>query len=160
MVKRLIDPGLEGDAYAEKPYLYGRCLSSVNVLWVGEGEREDQGKDEEEDESDQVLEEGGDEEGLRTRRELHVPDDAGQRSRFFLDEEKREAFELEVGKEYGFDFFNGYLDFNGAYIIYIPCIPVFFLFAVGGWPDMTWRDGVFHGMLIGGRFLAQVAHGD
>lgn len=36
IVKWLVDPGLEGDVYADKPWLFGRALASWNVLRVGE----------------------------------------------------------------------------------------------------------------------------
>ncbi|KAI4110128.1 MAG: hypothetical protein L6R37_000021 [Teloschistes peruensis] len=35
IVKWAIDPGLDGDVYADKPYLYGNALSSINALSVG-----------------------------------------------------------------------------------------------------------------------------
>ena len=35
-MKWAIDPGLDGDAYADKPYLYGAAGSSLNILRVGE----------------------------------------------------------------------------------------------------------------------------
>jgi len=35
IVKWAIDPGLEGDVYADEPYLYGVAGSSFNVLRVG-----------------------------------------------------------------------------------------------------------------------------
>jgi Protein of unknown function (DUF1769) len=36
IVKWLIDPGLEGDVYADNPYLYGPALSSWNILHIGD----------------------------------------------------------------------------------------------------------------------------
>ncbi|EAS29282.3 uncharacterized protein CIMG_08028 [Coccidioides immitis RS] len=38
IVKWMIDPGLEGDAYADKPYLYGAALSSWNYFRICERE--------------------------------------------------------------------------------------------------------------------------
>lgn len=35
IVRWAIDPGLDGDPYADQPYLYGPLLSSVNVLRIG-----------------------------------------------------------------------------------------------------------------------------
>ncbi len=35
IVRWWIDPGLEGDAYADMPYLYGPALSSFNAVHVG-----------------------------------------------------------------------------------------------------------------------------
>lgn len=36
IVKWLIDPGIDGDPYADQPYLYGPALSSWNYLWIGD----------------------------------------------------------------------------------------------------------------------------
>jgi hypothetical protein len=40
IVKWAIDPGLDGDVYAEKPYLYGPLASSINTFRVGETQTE------------------------------------------------------------------------------------------------------------------------
>ncbi|CAI4219309.1 unnamed protein product [Parascedosporium putredinis] len=37
IVKWWIDPGLEGDAHADAPYLFGPALSSFNTVYCGEG---------------------------------------------------------------------------------------------------------------------------
>lgn len=130
-VKGWIDPGLYGDPMADEPFLYGPLLSSVNVLRVGgreigyvdvgaeqeqnygfqeEFEREVEGEGDVEVE---IVEEGADDEdGMRIREELEVPDTSSQRMKFFLSEDKRKEFQFEEGRTYKFDFFNGYLDFN------------------------------------------------
>lgn len=41
ILKWWIDPGLEGDAYADQPYLYGPALSSFNAVRVGRGEEDE-----------------------------------------------------------------------------------------------------------------------
>ncbi|EAA28801.1 DUF1769-domain-containing protein [Neurospora crassa] len=41
ILKWWIDPGLEGDAYADQPYLYGPALSSFNAVRVGKGEEDE-----------------------------------------------------------------------------------------------------------------------
>ena len=112
ILKRVIDPGLEGDLYADKPHLYGRALSSFNILSVGEKvvEGEDLGKEEEH--GDQIVEEGGEGEGLEWRKSRDVPDDAGKRKGWFLAKEKAERWQWEAGRVYKADFFNPYLDFN------------------------------------------------
>ncbi|KAI9779400.1 MAG: hypothetical protein M1839_007365 [Geoglossum umbratile] len=100
IVKWVIDPGLEGDAYSDTPYLYGPALSSLNILRVGERRGElPEWRDEE------IAEEGGEERGK-------VPADAGARRRWFLREEERTNWVFESGRVYWGDFFNGYLDFN------------------------------------------------
>lgn len=38
IVKWWVDPGLDGDVYAEKPYLYGPAVGSFNEVRAGEGE--------------------------------------------------------------------------------------------------------------------------
>lgn len=66
-MKWAIDPGLEGDVYADKPFLYGNAGSSINILRIGE--KNDKGVEELEkvqmDESG--LEEGADGEGMECR---------------------------------------------------------------------------------------------
>ncbi|EEH45137.1 uncharacterized protein PADG_01287 [Paracoccidioides brasiliensis Pb18] len=107
IVKWTIDPGLEGDAYADRPYLYGPALSSWNFLRicdVGEGRNL---KVEEE-----VIQEGGEGGGEEVRRKLDIPDDAVRRRKFFLDKANRERFVFEEGRLYKADFGNGYLGFN------------------------------------------------
>ncbi|KAG9236451.1 hypothetical protein BJ875DRAFT_227877 [Amylocarpus encephaloides] len=128
MVKWLVDPGLDGDVYAEKPYLYGWAGSSVNSLHVGgkvssgltsrerrgEEQKVDGNGEEEEEEEDVglVFEEGGDEKGMQHRSEKGIPDTAAGRKKWFLDEGSRGEWEWEEGRSYGCDFFNPYLDFN------------------------------------------------
>ncbi|PGH32744.1 hypothetical protein GX50_04457 [[Emmonsia] crescens] len=117
IVKWTIDPGLEGDAYADKPYLYGAALSSWNYLrvcGVGKGRvggdmvgGEGRGSGE-----DEVIEEGGEGGGEELRRKLNVPDDPVGRRRFFLLEGNRDRFVFEEGRLYKADFGNGYLGFN------------------------------------------------
>ncbi|OWP04077.1 hypothetical protein B2J93_2085 [Marssonina coronariae] len=110
IVKWAIDPGLDGDVYADKPYLYGPAASSVNRLHVGsKGGRQDIG----EHEAGLVFEEGGDAEGRELRWEQGVPDTEAARKKHFLHEDKRKGWEWEEGRVYGCDFYNPYLDFNG-----------------------------------------------
>ncbi|KAF2402834.1 DUF1769-domain-containing protein [Trichodelitschia bisporula] len=103
-----VDPGIEGDPYADQPYLYGPLVSSVNVLRIGEkgqkiGERD----------GEKVIEEGADgEEAEKVREELGIPGDGPARMKFFLDKGHKEKFVFEKGRRYECDFFNGYLDFN------------------------------------------------
>jgi hypothetical protein len=109
VVKTIIDPGLDGDPYADKPHLYGPLVSSVNVMRVGS-------KSAKETEVDGavLLEEGADgDDGERIRSEQKLPTKGSARQNFFLQETNREGFEFEEGRAYSFDFFNGYLDFNG-----------------------------------------------
>ncbi|KAF2672132.1 DUF1769-domain-containing protein [Microthyrium microscopicum] len=111
IVKTMIDPGLDGDPYSDKPYLNGPLLSSVNIMRIGpevEGEVEVDGAE--------VLKEGAsgkpDEEPSQKRAELGLPSAEGKRAKGFLKEDKRKKWTFEKGRRYDFDFFNGYLDFN------------------------------------------------
>lgn len=125
-VKWWIDPGLYGEFYGDEPYLYGPLLSSMNVVRVGQKNTNGQDKDaikqpaaatEEEDEEDdehtEVLEEGADGDGQESRKSMGVPNDMKSRRKHFLTEQHLKDFEFEAGREYKFDFFNQYLDFNG-----------------------------------------------
>ncbi|MCJ1373396.1 hypothetical protein MMC20_004624 [Loxospora ochrophaea] len=108
IVKWAVDPGLEGDVYADRPWLYGRVGGSVNVLRVGEkGEGEEDGNGD-----GGVLEEGGDGEGVKVREEAGMPEGAKERRAWFL-KEGGDSWVWEGGRVYRGDFFNGYLDFNG-----------------------------------------------
>ncbi|KAF4630678.1 hypothetical protein G7Y89_g7456 [Cudoniella acicularis] len=107
IVKWVVDPGLDGDVYADKPYLYGPALSSVNALHVGGKEKEEC-----DDEAGLVFEEEGVEVGLELRKEKGVPESMAARKKHFLVEENRKQWEWEEGRVYGCDFYNPYLDFN------------------------------------------------
>ncbi|PQE18003.1 f-box domain containing protein [Rutstroemia sp. NJR-2017a BVV2] len=122
IVKWVVDPGLDGDVYADKPYLYGPAASSLNVVFVegdgekedreGEGEKEEGSGGKETEDAGLIFSEGGDEEGLEHRRECGIPDGEAARKKFFLTQANRKEWDWEAGKSYGCDFFNAYLDFN------------------------------------------------
>ncbi|CAG8971436.1 hypothetical protein HYALB_00002019 [Hymenoscyphus albidus] len=114
IVKWVVDPGIDGDVYGDKPYLYGPAGSSVNVLHVGDksGGQAAKGNSSEAEDVGLVFEEGGVEEGLEVRSEKSVPDTIAARKKFFLNEENRKNWEWEAGRSYGCDFYNPYLDFN------------------------------------------------
>ncbi|KAJ8069998.1 hypothetical protein OCU04_000402 [Sclerotinia nivalis] len=109
IVKWMVDPGLDGDVYADEPYLYGPAASSFNVLYVGEG---GEGDGEGVEDAGLMFEEGGDEEGEEHRRECGIPDGEAARKKYFLTEANRRDWDWEEGRTYGCDFFNAYLDFN------------------------------------------------
>ena len=108
-----VDPGAEGDVYADKPYLYGRALGSWNTVWVGGKEGSDGKKTstKEEEEHGDVVKEGGNKEGLEWRHEKGVPTDSGGRMKWGRGSHA-DGWEWEAGREYRADFFNGMLDFN------------------------------------------------
>ncbi|OOF94087.1 hypothetical protein ASPCADRAFT_131719 [Aspergillus carbonarius ITEM 5010] len=120
IVKSTLDPSLEGDAYAEKPYLYSPGLAAWNQFSLREkGDRE--GNEDEDEDEDVIVYEGGVGTGLDVRKGYGIPDDAGSRRRFFLDEERRKEFVFEEGRMYAVEFGNGFLDFN-EFAIRIPGI--------------------------------------
>lgn len=105
IVRWWIDPGLDGDAYADSPYLYGPALSSFNVVHSGKGEFD-------EEKGGLWFEEGGDDHGLEERQEIGAPSDAKARMKWALKKESKEHWVWKYGKTYGVDFFNPYLDFS------------------------------------------------
>lgn len=113
IVKWLIDPGLDGDIYGDKPYLYGPAVSSINILHVGNQSRNSLGDDNEEAGVGLIYTEGGCQEGIMVRKKMNVPDSETLRKKFFLHQNNRANWEWEADREYGCDFFNPYLDFNG-----------------------------------------------
>ena len=114
IVKWAIDPGLDGDVYADKPYLYGPLASSINTLRVGEsGLRKESEIELGENGEGMVFEEGGEGDGEELRKERGVPDGEAARKKWFLTEANRKNWEFEAGREHYGDFFNPYLDFNG-----------------------------------------------
>jgi len=112
-VKWGIDPGLEGDFYADKPYLYGPLLSSINVLRVGgQVEKKGTGYEIPSHLHEDGLVEGADGDGEEAIKHVALPDGAAERKKWALHEDKRKEFHWEEGRVYRGDFFNPYLDFN------------------------------------------------
>ncbi|KAI8629757.1 DUF1769-domain-containing protein [Xylariaceae sp. FL1651] len=105
IVKWWIDPGLDGDPYADMPYLYGPGLSSFNSVHVGAGEIDPE-------KGGLYFEEGGDEAGMEARRAIGAPDSAKERKKWALSEDSKAKWVFEYDKTYCVDFFNPYLDFN------------------------------------------------
>ncbi|MCJ1464320.1 hypothetical protein MMC07_002933 [Pseudocyphellaria aurata] len=126
IVKWAIDPGIDGDVYGDKPYLYGNALSSVNVLRVGGKEDEEGkgkggdrvGKEEKGEDPQRSIEEGGEGGGEKLREELGVPADADQRKKWFLAKGRTEDWVWEKDRVYWCDFFNPYVDFNHTGDVY------------------------------------------
>jgi Protein of unknown function (DUF1769) len=138
IAKWIVDPGLDGDPYADKPYLYGPALSSWNVLRIGEkffdpekqkpdgdakshkGETEKKRSEDSEAWKmpnaeafhETVVEEGAEGSGEEVRSSLSIPSDSAGRKKHFLTESYRENFTFEAGRLYQSDFGNPYLDFN------------------------------------------------
>ena len=115
IVKWAIDPGLDGDVYADKPYLYGNALSSLNVLSVGPKVDKDPSEMLKNCQDGQkIIREGGFDGGEQIRENLGVPVDAASRQKWFLKGHNTlKTWNWEAGRLYESDFFNPYLDFNG-----------------------------------------------
>jgi hypothetical protein len=105
IVKWWVDPGLDGDAYADRPYLFGPALSSFNCIHVGAGEYD-------EAKGGLWFEEGGDKSGMEWRHDVGAPDASKARMKWALGDAAKSAWVFEYGKTYGMDFFNPYLDFS------------------------------------------------
>ena len=111
--------------------MYGPALSSWNYFRIcgrvggGGGDSTDESTDGEGSDSDtsgdgplrelheEVIEEGGEGDGVKIRRRMAIPSQPAQRKKFFLDEQNRNAFQFEAGRLYKADFGNPYLVFNG-----------------------------------------------
>ncbi|KAF3211362.1 hypothetical protein TWF106_010248 [Orbilia oligospora] len=119
----VVDPGLDGDPWAEKPWLEGRVLSSVNVIDIGD--RDDK---KETSEGVDVLEEGLYKSKLNSEESggEEIPKDGAARMKFFVQQEKRKKFVFERGERYWMDFYNPYLDFN-EFALHLPGISIHIL---------------------------------
>lgn len=106
IVRWWIDPGLDGDAYADRPYLYGPALSSFNQLCVGPG-AEDPAKG-----GLWVQEGADDDDGRELRKAAGAPDDGQRRMKWALSEANKTRWTWLYGRPYAADFFNPYLDFS------------------------------------------------
>ncbi|EXJ61344.1 uncharacterized protein A1O5_11902 [Cladophialophora psammophila CBS 110553] len=135
IVKWWIDPGLDGDVYADRPYLYGPALSSWNILRIGDEvipkeqlpssssssdveDRDDENhawkipQEHTQNFHDAIVEEGGEGTGLTLRSEANIPADPPGRQKYFLNRTNLSSFTFERGRLYQSDFGNPYLDFN------------------------------------------------
>ena len=136
IVKWFVDPGLEGDPYSDRPYLFGPALSSWNIFRIGEKIFEpeqqkangDAPGDEPKTESEPakagwkmpnaesfheiVVEEGAEGSGSEVRSSLSIPPGSNGRKKHFLVEANRESFTFEAGRLYQSDFGNPFIDFN------------------------------------------------
>ena len=118
IVKEFIDPGLECDAYADEPWLYGPALSCWFGFKVGD-KLSDGATIPEATEAEDVLREGGDGSGAEIRSQLGVPENNEKRRKHFLSRPNREQLVFEKDRLYSFDFYNPYLDF-GNFALKLP----------------------------------------
>ncbi|KAE8150511.1 hypothetical protein BDV25DRAFT_129491 [Aspergillus avenaceus] len=120
-VKWFIDPTLDGDAYADRPFLYSPGLAAWNLFCIGEKVPSEGGFVP--SVHDTVVEEGGEGSGGAIREGMGVPGDVVGRRRYFQDEDVRGRFEFEEGRVYWVDFGNSYLGFND-FSLHLPGITV------------------------------------
>ena len=110
IVKWTLDPNIQGDPYADKPYLYSPALATWNQLRIGD-------KNATADRNmmkNYVVEEGAQgTDGANVRTQLQIPSTAEGRRKHFQSEEHRRAFNFEAGRLYMADFGNKYLNFGG-----------------------------------------------
>jgi hypothetical protein len=111
-VKEFIDPGLQCDAYADEPWLYGPSLSCWFAFRIGE--KVEDGHDFPEPGEEDVTREGADGSGHEERERLGLPENNEKRRKFFLDAKNRENFVFQKGRCYQADFYNPYLDFGNC----------------------------------------------
>ncbi|KAJ5669098.1 hypothetical protein N7462_010168 [Penicillium macrosclerotiorum] len=110
MVKWTLDPSIEGDAYADKPYLYSPALATWNQFRIGEKNQDL--KNSQLMEKSHVVEEGAEGQGEESRRHSRIPGTATERRKHFRNEENRKLFQFEAGRTYLADFGNQYLSFS------------------------------------------------
>ncbi|KAB2572309.1 hypothetical protein DBV05_g9040 [Lasiodiplodia theobromae] len=118
-VKGWVDATMEGDPYADEPYLYSPILSSMNILQVGGKDQSidevAEGAGEKTGEGDQtaiIFKEGAQADGQEVREKSGMPTNNTQRKRHYQQLQPRQDFVFEKDRAYACDFFNGYLDFN------------------------------------------------
>ena len=112
LVKWTLDPSIDGDAYADKPYLYSPALATWNQFRIG-------GKKFQDMTGDYVVREGADGEGVEVRDQLQIPETPDARRKHFQKEGNRQGFVFEAGRSYLADFGNRYLCFSGECIYFI-----------------------------------------
>lgn len=107
---------MDGDVYADKPYLFSPALASWNQFRIGEKIRRG---DDVPRVNGVVVEEGAEgDEARKVREEVYgIPGEGHARMKHFHDEEERKRFEFEAGRRYWVNFGNPYLVFNGLYTL-------------------------------------------
>nr|POF18081.1 upf0590 protein [Quercus suber] len=119
IVKEFIDPGLNCDAYADEPWLYGPSLSCWFAFRIGEHVDLDKGQDFPAPSEAVIMTDGADGSGQEVRQNLTLPENNQARRKFFLSEHNRQKFTFEKGRLYQGDFYNPYIDF-GNFALKLP----------------------------------------
>lgn len=113
IVKKVIDPAMEVDAYADEPWLWSPALDGFFKLRIGEKLSPEEQKNIPHFAESEPLEEGADGSGKQIREASGMPDDSEKRRKYFMTEDNRAKFGVfEKGRLYHADFFNPYIDFN------------------------------------------------
>jgi hypothetical protein len=105
LFKRYVDPSVDGDLYADEPYLYGKALSSFNVINDNLGTLEETG-------CQAITENLQNTEAPRYK--LLIPTESGNRQVFFQSKENLEKFEFQKGHTYQLDFFSGLISLEDS----------------------------------------------
>ncbi|CDR37783.1 CYFA0S01e17106g1_1 [Cyberlindnera fabianii] len=106
LFKTYVDPSVDGDLYAKEPFLYGKALSSFNVVNSNIGS----------DTGNAVIEED-----LSIDGELKIPSKSSERQKFFQQLENQKKFTFLAGHTYYFDFFSGLVSLkDGEFQISLP----------------------------------------
>ncbi|CCH44226.1 hypothetical protein BN7_3785 [Wickerhamomyces ciferrii] len=111
LFKKYVDPSVDGDLYLEKPYLYGKALSSFNVI---------NDKVPDKDSPNVFIEENLVNDEFTTRK-LIIPVESSDRQKIFHQVKNQEDFIFEKDHTYNFDFFSGLLSLkNSQFNIKLP----------------------------------------
>lgn len=104
-----IDPSVDGDVYADSPYLYGKFLTSFNVIQRdGVDEQQHQWK-------------GGPDTGFHLEETISPQHpNSYERSKYFLSKEHREIVELTPDYIYTADFCTAHLTMGDQFSIQLP----------------------------------------
>ncbi|TID26555.1 hypothetical protein E2P81_ATG01025 [Venturia nashicola] len=113
IVKKVIDPAMEVDAYADKPWLWSPALDGFFKLRIGEKLSPEEQRNIPHSAESEPLEEGADGSGKQIREASGMPDNSEKRRKYFMNEENRAKFGVfEKDRLYHADFFNPFIDFN------------------------------------------------
>lgn len=123
IAKTLVDPGMNCDAYCDRPWSYGPALSCWYAFRIGERRTPAKGDQTLTFSTQDAIEEGADGEGRSVREKLCVPKNAKKRRKHFQYLTNREAFQLEKDRVYHADFYTPYFDPNKV-ILKLPGIKI------------------------------------
>ncbi|ANB11007.1 hypothetical protein AWJ20_3801 [Sugiyamaella lignohabitans] len=110
MFQWYIDPSVEGDPMADKPYLYGRALTSINAI------HENDSPDIKWDgyvNGDKFLNPGSAPEKVKQM-------SSSERMTYFRDKSHRQSFDFVANNLYTFDFFTPYLTLGDSFGVQLP----------------------------------------